>query len=354
VQYRRMGKSGLKVSAICLGTMTYGQQIDEDKASELIKSAFDAGVIFFDTSDAYTDGRSEEILGKALKGVRHSVVLATKVRGRTGPDVNEIGLSRKHIMKAVEGSLSRLKTDYIDLYYAHAPDHCTPVEETLRAMDDLVHQGKVRYIGGSNYHAWNFCKSLWVSDLHNLARFECMQPPYNLITRYIEHELLPLCASEKVGVCVFNPLAGGLLTGKHDLRKQPAEGTRFSLGYLVQRGRVPVGSFGRSNQGAESTAPPELAGLGEIYYTRYWTEKNFEAVARLNQIAQENGRSLAQFALAWVLNNVTITSAITSATSLKQLEENVGAAEVNLSPEELAVADEVWYQLRPPFFDYGR
>ncbi len=253
-------------------------------------------------------------------------MLATKVANRTGPGANDIGLSRKHIMKGIEDSLRRLETDYIDLYYVHLPDYDTPIEETLRTLDDLVHQGKVRYIACSNFHAWQLCKALWVSDLHNLARFDCIQPPYNLLTRNIEYELLPLCASEGVGVCVYNPLAGGLLTGKYDPNKPPAEGTRFTL----ER-------------------------LGPLYYERYWSATNFEAVAHLKQIAREYNRSLTQLALTWTLSNETITSTICGATSVKQLEENLGASEVKLSQEELVACDEVWQKLSPrPKLFYGR
>ena len=325
MQYRKMGRTGLKVSAICLGSSTYGSQVNEIEAIDIIESALAAGVNFFDTADAYTEGRSEEIVGKALKGKRQSVVLATKVGHRTGPDVNDAGLSRKHIMQGIEDSLRRLGTDYIDLYYVHEPDYDTPIEETLRALDDLVHQGKARYIACSNFYAWQLCKALWVSDLHGLVRFDCIQPPYNLLTRDIEYELLPLCASEGVGVCVFNPLAGGLLTGKHDPHKPPAKGTRFAL----ER-------------------------LGAIYQEHYWSAINFEAVASLKQIAEEHGRNLPQFALAWILSNEAITSAICGATSLKHLEQNLGATEVKLSKEELAACDGVWQQLRPVRLFYGR
>jgi len=325
MQYRKMGRTGLKVSAICLGSSTYGSQVGEVEAIDIIESALAAGVNFFDTADAYAEGRSEEIVGKALKGKRQSVVLATKVGHRTGPDVNDAGLSRKHIMQGIEDSLRRLGTDYIDLYYVHEPDYDTPIEETLRALDDLVHQGKVRYIACSNFYAWQLCKALWVSDLHGLVRFDCIQPPYNLLTRDIEYELLPLCASEGVGVCVFNPLAGGLLTGKHDPHKPPAKGTRFAL----ER-------------------------LGSMYRERYWSATNFEAVASLKQIAEEHGRNLPQFALAWILSNEVITSAICGATSLKHLEQNLGAAEVKLTKEELAACDGVWQQLRPIRLFYGR
>ncbi len=186
MQYRKLGRTGLKVSAICLGTMTYGDQVGETEAINIIEEALNAGVNFFDTADSYAEGRAEEIVGKALKGERHSVVLATKVASRTGPGANDIGLSRKHIMKGIEDSLRRLETDYIDLYYVHRPDYDTPIEETLRTLDDLVHQGKVRYIACSNFHAWQLCKALWMSDLHNLAPFDCIQSPYNLLTRDVE------------------------------------------------------------------------------------------------------------------------------------------------------------------------
>jgi len=325
MQYKKLGRTGLKVSEICLGTMTFGDQVSETEAINIVRSALAAGVNFFDTADMYVGGKSEQIVGKALKGERDSVVLASKVANRMGPAANDIGLSRKHIVKAIEDSLRRLETDYLDLYYVHLPDYDTPIEETLRALDDLVHQGKVRYIGCSNFRAWQLCKALWVSDVHDLVRFDCIQSPYNLLTRDIEYELLPLCASEGVGVSVYNPLAAGLLTGKHDPTKPPAEGTRFAL---------------------ES--------LGPMYYERYWSASNFEAVARLREVANEHGRNLIQFSLAWILSNETITSAICGATSVKQLEQNLGATEVKLSPEELAACDGVWQQLRPLRFFYGR
>ena len=305
--------------------MVYGNQVAEAEAIGLIEKALDAGVNFIDTADGYAQGKSEEIVGKALKGKRHSVVLATKVGSRIGTGANDAGLSRKHIMEGIENSLRRLKTDYLDLYYVHLPDYDTPIEQTLRTLDDLVRQGKVRHIACSNFRAWQLCKALWVSDLHGLARFDCMQPPYNLLLRDIEYELLPLCASEGVGVCVFNPLAGGLLTGKHDPDKPPAEGTRFAL----ER-------------------------LGPIYQGRYWSAANFKAVASLKQIAEEHGWSLPQFAIAWILSNKVVTSAICGATSVKHLEHNLGATEINLSEEELAACDSVWQQLRPVKLFYGR
>ncbi len=327
MQYKKLGRTGLQVSEICLGTMTFGEQVEDEKeAINIIEHALDAGVNFIDTADiVYAEGRSEEIVGRALKGKRHSVVLATKVGFNTGPGINDLGLSRKHIMEGIEGSLRRLQTDCIDLYYAHRPDYNTPVEVTLRAMDDLVRQGKVRYIAYSNCRAWQLCKALWVSELHGLVRFDCVQTPYNLITRENEYELLSFCASEGLGVCAYNPLAGGLLTGKHDPNKSPARGTRF----------------------AHELEGPE-------YTERYWSVTNFEAVTRLKQIAREQGRNLPRFALAWTLSNEIITSVICGVTSLEQLEENLGAAEIKLSPEELAACDDVWQKIRPPRFLYAR
>ena len=322
MKYRKLGKTGLTVSEICLGTMTYGEQVEEAESIKIIEKALDGGVNFFDTSNAYVHGRSEEIVGKALKKQRRNVVLATKVAIPVGQGVNDRGLSRFHIMREVENSLRRLGTDYIDVYYAHTPDHGTPLEETIRAMDDLVHQGKVRYIACSNYLAWLLCKALWVSDVRNLSHFVCVQSPYNLLTRDIEYELLPMCAAEGIGVTVYNPLAAGLLTGKHDPASPPAEGTRFAL--------------------------------AKGYYQRYWSDVNFKAVTRIGEIAKSHSRSMAQFALAWVLHNPTVSAAICSATKMKQIEENLGAPEVKLTEEEIKSCDEIWQEIRPPRFFYGR
>ena len=305
--------------------MTFGQQADEAEAIKITEKALDAGVNFIDCADRYHYGKSEEILGKALKGKRHSTVLSTKVALRMSPDVNDVGLSRRHIMNSVEASLRRLQTDYIDLYYAHAPDYDTPLDETLRAMDDLVHQGKVRYIACSSFRAWQLCKSLWVSDRYNLTRFDAIQPPYNLLTRDIEYELLPLCAEEGVGVCVYNSLAGGLLTGKHDSTKPPPTGTRFTL--------------------------PDVGG---IYRNRYWTTLNFEAVERFRKIATDYGRTLTEFAVAWVVNQETITSAICGASTVQQLEQSVKGTDIVLCDEELAACDKVRDDLKPVNFFYGK
>ena len=326
MKYKKLGRTGLLVSEVCLGTMTFGEQLDEEESARIIKNALEEGVNFIDTANGYVAGESEEIIGRALKNDRHSVILATKVGAwKSGPNINDKGLSRRHIMTEVENSLRRLNTDYIDLYYAHTPDYNTPIDETLHAFDDLVRQGKVRYIACSNYRAWQLCEALWVSDKHNLKRFECIQSPYNLITRDAEYELLPLCANKDIGVTVYNPLAGGLLTGKYSSTKSSREGTRFT----TKR-------------------------LGEMYTNRYWLDKNFDAVACLREIADAHNQSLAQFSLAWILNNETITAIIVGVSSLGQLKENLKAVELNLTAEELTACDEAWQYISPSRFMYGR
>jgi aryl-alcohol dehydrogenase-like predicted oxidoreductase len=322
MQYKKMGRTGLKISEITLGTMIFGQQVDEAESLKIIDLAFEKGINSFDTADGYAGGRSEEIVGKALKNKRHVVVLASKVASKQGPGPNDAGLSREHILQAVENSLRRLGTDYLDIYYAHHPDNTTPIEETLRAFDTLVRQGKVRYAACSNYRAGQLVRALAVSEQRNLARFDCIQTVYNLITRDIEAELLPTCADEGVGVVVYNPLAGGLLTGKHNGNQPPTADTRF--------------------------------GQNPMYLERYWSPINFKAVEHLKQIAAAYNRKPAQFALAWVLGNPGIASAIVGASSAAQLAENLGALDVKLSPDETKACDDVWLELRPPRFFYGR
>lgn len=332
MQYRNLGKSGLKVSRFCLGAMTLGKdvgagaQVAETESINVIKTAIASGVNFIDTANIYplgNPGRSEEVIGKAVKGERDAVVLATKVRVATGPGPNDGGLSRKHIMKAVEDSLRRLQTDYIDVYTTHTPDYSTPIEETLRTLDDLVRQGKVRYICASNCYAWYLSKALGVSELNKLEKFVCVQVPYNLLARDIETEMIPLCQDEGIGISTFNPLAGEMLTGRHELGKPPAEG-RFTLG----------------------------GGLAKMYLDRYWSDVNFQAVDRLKEIAKEHGCTLPQFALAWILSNDAVTSVLSGSISPEQLKENLAATEMKLSPEELKACDEVWLMFRPPRHNY--
>ena len=322
---KRMGRTGLKVAEICLGTMTFGKQCDEAASFAIMDAATELGIDFFDTADGYpmggtleTAGNTETIVGKWLRGRRHEIVLATKCWVPMGARPNDGGLSRKHIFDAVEDSLRRLQTDYIDLYQAHAPDPETPLDETLRAFDDLVHQGKVRYIGCSNFKAWLLATALSISDRHELARMDCVQPRYNILFREIENELLPLCQHNGIGVIAYNPLAGGFLTGKYQAGAQPARETRF--GFLSGPAR-------------------------SIYHKRYWQDVQFEAVDHLHKYFTERSKSLTQVAIAWVLAQPGVTSAIVGATSAEQLRQSVPATELKLEADELATCDDVWFNL---------
>jgi 1-deoxyxylulose-5-phosphate synthase len=321
MKLRRLGRTGLKVSEICLGTMTFGHQCDEHTSFEIMNKAADGGVFFLDTADVYpvppspeTAGRTEEIVGAWLKGQRDQYVLATKCRMRVGTGPNDEGLSRRHILRACDESLRRLQTDYIDLYQPHSPDPDTPAEETLGALDDLVRQGKVRYLGCSNYPAWQVALALGLSERHSWARFDCVQPRYNLLWREIEPELLPLCRDQGLGVIAYNPLAGGFLTGKYQTLERPQEGTRFTLGKT-----------------------------GELYRERYWQPTQLEAVQQLDRFLQPRGKSLLQAALAWVLGQPGVTAAIVGASRSEQLDQSLAAADVHLDAEERAACDQVWY-----------
>ncbi|MGI8553429.1 MAG: aldo/keto reductase [Dehalococcoidia bacterium] len=314
MRVRRLGRTGLKVSELCLGTMTFGNQADEQASFAIMDRAFDAGVFFFDTADVYpvmpkpeTVGRSEEIIGRWLKGKRDTIVLATKLRGKMGPGANDVGLSRGHMMQAVEASLRRLQTDHIDLYQVHSFDQETPIEETLRGLDDLIHSGKVRYIGCSNVAAWQLMKANGTSERLHLTRFDSIQPRFNLFDRQIERELLPLCAEEGVGVIPYSPLGGGLLTGKYRRGSEPPPESRYIL-------------FGRQSQ----ITPSVLDALDE-----------------LADLAHHKGVSMAQLTLAWVLANPLITSPIVGATRPEQLDDSLPAVDVRLTEEELKRCDQI-------------
>jgi 1-deoxyxylulose-5-phosphate synthase len=321
MQYRKLGKTGVQISAISIGAMTYGPQIGTAASVDLIKNALAAGINSFDTADEYPG--SEEILGTSLKGQRDEAFIATKVGLPLGNSIFHQGLTRKHIMQGVEVSLKRLQTDYIDLYYCHIPDYNVPIEDTLSTLNDLLRQGKVRYIGCSNFTAWQLAKALGISERYNLARFECIETPYNLLTRDIEFELLGLCDSEKVGITAYNPLAGEMLTGRHQFGEPPAKG-RFTL-----------------------------EGFAKGYLERYWSETNFKAVDRFKELANSHGCTLPQLAIAWTLNCPTVTSVLSGLITVDQLKENIAAVEIKLSPEELQVCDEVWAMFRPPRFFYA-
>jgi len=321
VKLKRLGRTGLKVTEICLGTMTFGYQCDQQASFRIMDAAIDRGVNFIDTADVYPvpvsldrAGRTEEIVGKWLEGKRDRIVLATKCRMPMGSGPNDGGLSRKHILDAIDASLRRLGTDYIDLYQVHSPDPETPIDETLRALDTVVQNGKARYIGCSNFPSWELCRALWTSDRFHLARFDSVQPRYNLLFREIEGELLPLCADQGVGVIVYNPLAGGFLSGKHRHGAPPADNTRFAV-------------------------------AGKLYLDRYWNDQSFAAVQQLKEFFAPRGKSLLHVALAWVLATPEVTSAIVGATSAEQLGESLSGYDVALDPEEMAACDDVWYEL---------
>ncbi len=311
MKHVRLGRTGLQVSRLCLGTMTFGLQCDEKTSISIMDRASEGGITFFDTADVYplggtgdTVGRTEEIVGRWLKGRRSSVVLATKCFGRSGPARWDQGNSRKHILDAVDASLRRLQTDYIDLYQLHGPDAETPIDETLRALEDVVRSGKVRYVGCSNFMAYQVARALGRSEAMGVVRFDSVQPRYNMLFREVERELLPLCADEGIGVIPYNPIAGGLLSGKHNPNAGPEEGSRFTLGTAAQR-----------------------------YQDRYWHEGMFETVDQLRPMAADAGMTLPQMAVAWVLANPAITSPIIGASRPEQLNDTLKAVDTPLSPE---------------------
>ncbi len=312
MEIRKLGRTGLKVSEFCLGTMTFRWTCDEAESDKILDAAWDAGINFIDTADIYSSwaegnpgGVAEEIIGKWLQNKpRDQVVIATKVRGRMWEGANGEGLSRAHIMAGVEQSLRRLQTDFIDLYQVHWPDWDTPLEETLRALDDLITAGKVRYIGASNFRAWHLMKTLWVSDQHHYARFECIQPHYHLLNRAeVEPELAAVCVDQQIAMIPYSPLAGGFLTGKYTL-----EG-----------------------------APEQARGSGK----KYMTEQGFAVVDALREMGAARGKSIAQMALGWLLTLPYVTAPIVGASSAAQLAESLGAAGLRLSEEEMARLDTV-------------
>lgn len=318
MKYNRLGNTGLLVSELCLGTMTFGGkgywtaigQLGQENANELVKGAVDAGVNFIDTANAYSEGVSEEMTGKALRELgisRHKVVIATKVRLKMGEGPNETGLSRGHIMWQVEESLRRLKTDYIDLYQIHGVDPFTPIEETLRALDDLIRGGKVRYIGCSNLAAWQIMKALAYSEHKGLAKFISLQAYYTIAGRDLERELVPLLEDQQLGLMVWSPLAGGLLSGKFKKDEKAPEGAR------------------RTN----FDFPPVDK------------EKAFDILDVMHPMAQEKGISVARLALAWLLHQKSVSSVIIGAKRLEQLEDNLKAVEVRLTADELKQLDNI-------------
>jgi aryl-alcohol dehydrogenase-like predicted oxidoreductase len=319
MQHVRLGRTGLQVSRICLGTMTFGLQVDEDASRPILDHASELGVTFLDTADAYplggdltTAGRTEEIVGRWMKGKREQFVVATKCFAPMGPNRWDSGNSRRHIMDAIDASLRRLQTDFVDLYQVHFDDRNVPLDETLGALDDLVRVGKVRYVGCSNFLAYRLARALGRSETLGIARFDSVQPRYNLLFREFERELLPLCLEEGIGVIPYNPIAGGMLSGKHDRTKPPDEGTRFALG------------------NAAST-----------YQDRYWHENVFDTVDTLVKVASDAGMPLATLAVAWVLQHPAITAPIVGASRPDQLDATVAALDVKLDVDLLATLDEL-------------
>jgi aryl-alcohol dehydrogenase (NADP+) len=324
MEHARLGKSGLQVSRLCLGTMTFGLQIDETAANAVLDRAAEAGIDFLDTSDAYplggdlsTRGATEEILGRWLRGKRDRFVVATKCFAPTGPAPFDAGNSRKHVMSAVDASLRRLQTDYIDLYQLHGYDPNTPIDETLSALDDLVRAGKIRYTGCSNFLTYQLVRAYGRSETLGLARFDSIQPRYNLLFRQFEREMLPFCEEEGVGVIPYNPIAGGLLAGKHDRSGAPTEGTRFTLGNAAQN-----------------------------YQQRYWHDREFDTVEEIRKLAGQAGVSLVTLAVSWVLANKAVTSPIIGASRPEQLADSVAAAEYVLDPDLKRQLDELTHEYR--------
>ncbi|HKI74091.1 MAG TPA: aldo/keto reductase [Pseudomonadales bacterium] len=309
MKYTKLGRTGLKVSTLCLGTMTFGNQewgSDEATAKQIVDAFIDAGGNFIDTADVYVDGVSEEITGRLIKDKRKDVILATKVAGPMGTTLNDLGLSRKHILDSVDASLKRLGTDYIDLYQVHAYDPTTPLDETLIALNDCVRSGKVRYIGCSNYSAWQIMKATGLAKELGVARYDCLQPQYSLVCRYIEREHVPLCIEEGIGIIPWSPLGGGMLTGK------------------IRRGEAPPqGSRAASGQNA-----------------RFTEEKNLDIAEALIKVAADIGKTPSQVALSWCMNQPGVTSPIFGARTMAQLEDNVAAADIELEDDAVKALEE--------------
>jgi len=323
MEFRTLGRTDLKVSRLSIGTMTFGSQVSEADAIRMMDRCLEHGINFVDTANVYNNGLAETITGKSLKGRRHNVVLATKVRGKMGEEPEDVGLTRAAIRRAIDGSLKRLQTDVVDLYYMHLPDWNTPIQESLAAMDELVREGKVRYPAASNYSAWQICQMLWLSENHGYTPPTVSQPMYNLLARGIEQEFLAFCKEYNVAVVPYNPLAGGLLTGKHSAQEGPPAGTRFHD--------------------------------NKMYLDRYWHPALFSAVEKLSAIAQREGMSLVALAFRWLLAQPLVDSIILGATRLEQIDENVKACQGPLLSEQvLNECEGVWTELRGVTPKYNR
>lgn len=314
MEYKKLGSTGIKVSEICLGTMTFGRETDKKTSQEMISRFLDIGGNFIDTADIYgaKPGDSEEIVGEVLKSKREKVILATKAYFPTGKSPNDTGLSRVHLTKALENSLHRLRTDYIDLYYVHCWDGITSLEETISTLDMFVKQGKVRYIGASNFAAWQLMKALGVSRYHGWEEFICFQIQYNLLTRGVEREIIPLCTEENLAVVAWSPLAGGFLSGKYHKDSLPAEGR-----------------LARMRKGDTDS------------WQNRATERNFRILTVVEKIARKKQKSCAQIALAWIRYQSGIIAPLIGARTLEQFEDNIASLKVELTTDELRALDEV-------------
>lgn len=313
MEMRSFGRTGIKVSSLCLGCMMFGGKTTFEDSAAIIDRSLDAGINFIDTANVYNAGRSEEATGQALKrnGKRNTVFLATKVHGRMGDGPNDMNNTRRHIIEQCEASLRRLGTDWIDLYQIHRPQSDMAIDETLRALDDLVRSGKVRYLGASTFAAWQLIESLWVSKEYGLNRFACEQPPYNLLDRRIERELLPMARSYGFAIIPWSPLAGGLLSGKYSRNEPPPEDSRY----------------------ANLDANP--------MYRRRMNDNIWDVIEGLQRIAEGKGVALSQLALAWVMQQPGVTSPIIGPRTMEQLEDNLRAADVTFTAEELKEIDRI-------------
>jgi 1-deoxyxylulose-5-phosphate synthase len=322
MEFRSLGNTNLEVSRISLGAMTFGSQVDEGEATAIVDRCLQAGINFFDTANVYNKGMAEKILGKALKGRRHQVVLATKAGLNMGVEPDDFGLSRPAIRKAIDESLKRLGTDYVDLYYLHAPDWNTPMEETLETLNALTVEGKIRYPATSNYASWQVLKMLWCCENHGYVPPTVSQQMYNILARGVEQEYLSFCKEYSIAVVAYNPLAGGLLSGKHSMAIPPPEGTRFDG--------------------------------NELYQQRYWHKQYFDAVAQLKDVAQRAGMSLASLAFRWLLGR-PVDSIILGVSNREQLEQDISACQgPALSGEVLGACDAVCEELRGVTPKYNR
>ena len=323
MDYRTLSTTDLTVSRLCFGTLTFGSSMDESAGTRAVDRCIDAGINFFDTANVYNKGAAETILGKALSGRRQKVIMASKVGFKTGVGPDESGLSRATIYKALDASLRRLQTDYLDLYYLHLPDYSVPIEETLATMEDAVRAGKVRYPAVSNYAAWQVCEIQWIAEKNGFMPPRVSQPMYNVLTRGIEEEYLAFCKRFNVAVVPYNPLAGGLLSGKQSKQRGPIPGTRFDG--------------------------------NKLYLERYWHDDYFAAVEELSAIARGAGKTLVELSLQWLLSQAQVDSIILGASRLEQLEENLKACQDGALDQSLLTrCDEVWKRLRGITPKYNR